>query len=203
MMDKNRTVQKLITLFLSLFLIIGSIGFRPVNAEGAEIHTDQEPISGNTQYPGGHYYCNDPILVTATGGEWAVAYKKGESPTTTQDGYFYSFDVVDGEPFNLYDGLKGNRAFDTTPPPGFNMEIMLFATKGDYTSKLTSIVVHIDSDPGTGSTLSLAESTIPEGQPVSIASTSFKRDAWVGIYEGTHSAGDTFGNDYLAKYVIV
>ena len=201
MMDKNRTVQKLITLFLSLFLIIGSIGFQPIVAdEEPELHTNHE--APGSAYPAGHYYCNDPIIVTASGGEWVAVYKGSDNPKTAQDSYFYAFEA-DGQPHNIYNETKGNRKFAVTMPTGFDFKIVLFATKGDYSSEIESVTVkgHIDSDPGTASVLSVPEST-PEDRPVSITSTSYKRDAWVGIYEGTHSAGDTFGDDYLAKYYL-
>ncbi|MBQ1476522.1 MAG: cell wall-binding repeat-containing protein [Erysipelotrichaceae bacterium] len=197
-MDNSKTFQKLITLILSLLLVFNTLGVRPVSAEEPSLHTDHETPDG--QYPGGHYDCNDPIIVTATGGEWVAVYKKGEDPTTKKSDYFYSFDV-DGQAHNLYNEAgKGTRNFVATTGTPFDLEIMLFATKGDYSSRITSLVVHIDTvATDYVSTLEVPE-TVESGAVVPVTSASTRMDANVAIYKGTFELTDSFGDNYVEKY---
>lgn len=191
--------KKALSIILSLILLTGLL---PLTGHAE----DEEPT---LTVKSGNYAINEPIIVTASGGAWVGVYKTAEVDITTTPGkvvvqdkeFFYRVEA-DGKPHNIYDGIKGDRGSSFIASiPQMDLRICLFADEGtDNIILYNTARIHINSTTSTSSLSVLPE--ITEGDPVEIQVQSDNRDAWVGIYEGTFTASDTFTDRGIEDFYV-
>ncbi|MBQ1476524.1 MAG: cell wall-binding repeat-containing protein [Erysipelotrichaceae bacterium] len=165
------SIKTLLTALISILLIVMSF---PASVKAEATITTNKDV----------YDENEPIIVTAEGGEWVRIYKADEDPAEKREKYYYSFEVKD-EPQNIYNGIKGNRGSSSFYGlPWKNDFIAVLFADENYDTEVARVEFSVPKPSKFYNSISVDPSEYLYGDRIFVAASSNSEKPHVGIFEG-------------------
>ncbi len=181
----SKSIKKLLISLVSVLMLVGSLGFHYVKAEG-ELSTDKDV-----------YEVDEPIKVTtnyAASGAWVGLYDKG----ATSYGTSYVWYNVTGAPqtANLYNPGEYGGTINSLFGPG-EYKIVLFGD-GGYTNVIAEKNITITEKAPVGNQYLFTDNDVYVlGDPINVT-TKYNDDGyvWVALYKASEPVGGSVASLY-------